>query len=216
MSAKSKSIANLICQILFVIAEVVGILVYPKLRWSILLWYTNLSNWLAAGVSIACIVFFVLKKGQPKALRVLRLMAAVQLTLTFLTVYLFLAPLSEMEEPGGFYEITFHRHLLVLHTICPLLYVVSWLFFEASDYEIKDTVFAIGFTLLYEIVFAILNLAKVVHGPYPFLYVYEQPWWLSMIYLASFPGLAYLISLGLYALKTKVPLFHGGEGQRAQ
>ncbi len=216
MSNKSKAIAAAIGQGLFVVAEIVGIIVYPKLRWSALLYYTNLTNWFAAGTAIAALIYFFLKKGQPKVLRVLRLMAAVQLTLTILTVYLLLGPGAEAAEPGGFYEVAWHRHLLVLHTICPLLYMIPWLFFETGDYEFKDTVFAIGFTLLYESVFAILNAAKVVHGPYPFLYVYEQTWWMSVIYFSSFPGAAYLISLGLYALKTKVPLFHGGEWERAQ
>ena len=49
-------------------------------------------------------------------------------------------------------------------------------------------------TLVYALVLVILNLAKLVDGPYPFLKVYQQPVYMSCIWVLAILGGAYLIA----------------------
>ena len=45
---------------------------------------------------------------------------------------------------------------------------------------------------------------NTMEGPYPFLMVYKQPVWASVLWLIAIPGGAYLIALLLYKLSLKV------------
>lgn len=68
----------------------------------------------------------------------------------------------------------------------------------------KDTVIAFLPTLIYAVVMVILNIAKAVHGPYPFLYVYEQPIYMSVVWGIVIPGIAWIIAIIIRLVKNRM------------
>ncbi len=60
--------------------------------------------------------------------------------------------------------------------------------------ERKYRLFALTPTILYAAVAVTLNIAKVMDGPYPFLHVYEQPVYMSIIWFAAILGGAYFMA----------------------
>ena len=67
----------------------------------------------------------------------------------------------------------------------------------------KDILGALVFTILYTIVFLILNLAKVIEGPYPFLLVYENSVLVTIIWFIVIEGGAVLLAKLLEIAKQK-------------
>ena len=55
-------------------------------------------------------------------------------------------------------------------------------------------------TLIYGVVLIILNIAKVVVGPYPFFYVYDMPWYASILCLLGILLAVVSIAIGIYYL----------------
>ena len=55
--------------------------------------------------------------------------------------------------------------------------------------------------VLYAAVIVTLNLTRTVRGPYPFLLVYEQPVWASLLWAGVILGTAWLIALLLVLVK---------------
>ena len=55
-------------------------------------------------------------------------------------------------------------------------------------------------TIIYAAVMIVLNLLKVLRGPYPFLYVYEQPIYMSVIWAVAILALTYILGLILRVL----------------
>jgi hypothetical protein len=70
--------------------------------------------------------------------------------------------------------------MLYTHTLCPILAIISFLVFAPKIFSKKDAIRALSFTLAYAAVAIALNILRVWHGPYPFLFVYEQPIWASV------------------------------------
>ncbi|MBP5361705.1 MAG: hypothetical protein J6Y71_01555 [Ruminococcus sp.] len=50
-------------------------------------------------------------------------------------------------------------------------------------------------TFLYGTVTMLLNILRIIEGPYPFLYVYQQPWFMSLFWYLSILGLSYIVAL---------------------
>ena len=90
--------------------------------------------------------------------------------------------------------------MLYHHTICPLLAVASFLFIEKEEVTREDVRWSLVPTLLYGTVMIILNIVGVVVGPYPFLMVRYQPWYMSVIWVIVIVGGAGLLSMGLRKL----------------
>ena len=70
--------------------------------------------------------------------------------------------------------------------------------------EKHHTALAMVPTLLYGVVAIILNVLRVWHGPYPFLYVYEQPVWLTAVWVVVILGAAFLIALLLRVVNCRL------------
>jgi len=56
-------------------------------------------------------------------------------------------------------------------------------------------------TIIYAIISIILNILKVMDGPYLFLHVYNQPIYASVLWIIGILGGAYLIALGIKEIK---------------
>ena len=94
--------------------------------------------------------------------------------------------------------------MLFHHTICPILALVSFLFYDdLGKIERSDIIGGLGFTILYSIVLIILNLYDLVKGPYPFLMIKNQTIIASIIWFILIYALAYFIAYYLRVLYTK-------------
>lgn len=84
---------------------------------------------------------------------------------------------------------------LWLHTVGPLLNIVSFIFFERENtLSKKQPLLAIIPTIIYAIFAIILNLLKVIDGPYFFLKIYEQPIWEVIMWLVIIGILVFIIA----------------------
>ena len=185
----------IVLNLLIVILEIVGLVLTIQESGGVpVQFYTEDSNLLIMLVA-GLYVFFALGKSKiPKWLVVLKQIATVGLAVTFLVVILILAPMYEFNY--GF--LLFHNTLLYYHTLCPILGIITFLWCDQlGKLPKKISWYGISFTIVYAIVLIILNLLRVVVGPYPFLRVFEQPVVMSVVWTVVIMGLAYLISLGL-------------------
>lgn len=85
------------------------------------------------------------------------------------------------------------------HVLCPLLSLISYVRLEDGP----RPMLAIGLvpTLAYAAVIVALNIARVIVGPYPFLHVYQQPVYVSLLWLAGIVGSAAAIGWLLIRLR---------------
>ena len=144
-------------------------------------YYTVLSNMLMLAASAWYLSCFFGKKEIPVALTVLHLSAAVCLTVTFLIAAFVLMPQS-----------TFAYYFLdnvapILHFISPVLSVVT-LMLSREEIPKYGVVVPALLTILYGIIALLLNIAKLLVGPYFFLEVYSTPagtiaMWFAIIFV---------------------------------
>jgi hypothetical protein len=133
-------------------------------------YYTIDSNVLQTLVSSG--MAYLLLTGQedeiPSWLSVLHLVCAVALTITFLIAALVLAP----QEGFAYYFL--ENVAPINHFLAPLLSVLSFLFLGTGEGLPKKAALApVAATMLYGGVLLLLNITRVVDGPYFFLRVYE-------------------------------------------
>ena len=87
------------------------------------------------------------------------------------------------------------------HTLCPILAIISYIFFENNKIKKKDIPYTMIFTITYTIILIICNILHIIEGPYPFLLIYKQPVYMSILWILIIDGGAYLLSKGLYIAK---------------
>ena len=155
-----------------------------------LVFYTVLSNIMGL-ISSALYVGYAVGGGKPPLwVSTFRYTATVCLTVTFLVVMLVLLPMEA--KHGDPARLLYKGANLGHHIICPILSIVSLLFFDKLHaLGRKELLIAFSFTVAYATALIILNLLKKVHGPYPFLYVYEQPFFMSVMWLVVILGSAF-------------------------
>ena len=163
-----------------------------------IIFYTNQSNFLAL-LGSALFVLFGIRAllgdaRLPHGIKVFRLMCTVQLYITFIVVLAALLPMNL--AAGGNLMAMYGGSMLVMHLLAPLVSLVSFVFLEGTPrLTLGDTWIAIQYTWIYSVVMVILNAAGKVDGPYPFLQVDVNPWWLNLLYaVVLLPG-GYLVSL---------------------
>ena len=192
---------SLILNILIIIFEIIGFLFTYVNNHSILIqFYTEDSNILALVTSCLFVYFLLSNKKLPKWLNTLKYISTTCVTITFLVVIFILAPMYNF----NYLSLLFDGTMLYHHTICPLLCIITFLFFDKlNNYEKKDILYAFSFTIIYAVVLIALNLFEVVKGPYPFLMVKEQTIIESFIWIIVILGFAYMIAKCLFVLKSK-------------
>ncbi len=157
--------------------------------------YTVDSNLLAMGAALVSIIYKLVcaakKTEVPRWVGMLKYMALSCLAVTFFTVLLVLAPMYGLK---GYIIMFFSRDMLYHHFICPILAAVSFFLFDMPVAKPKRAAAAaLVPTLAYAVVAICLNLTRTIEGPYPFLRVYEQSVWTSVMWCV-------LITLGAYGL----------------
>ena len=225
---KSKEIFGFYSNVLMVILELVGLinmLCHGNARNFI--FYTTLSNTFALITSAVYVVGYCrfCKKAKmdnldnvnldnevspnklkiislPRYIRTLRFMSSICLTVTFVVVMVVLLP--QYLPQGTAYKYLFSGSQTIFHVICPLLSLLSFFTFEKGLLNTIDVYLATLPTILYGIIFVILNVVKVVEGPYPFLKVYDQPVYASILYFIGILGSAFAFSKLVHWIDNKI------------
>ena len=198
-----KKTLALISNLLIVVLEVISFIILINrnggVTVGIVYFYTRLSNLLAliAGIFVL-IVIIKNKSGElPKWLSMLRYIATIMLFVTLLISLFVLTP-----AVGSFYRMMIENQLKFHHLLCPLISIISFIFFEKGGVlTTKDNVLALIPTLVYGIVMMILNAARVVDGPYPFLRVHNQPVWATILWFVGIFFGAFLLGLIIRLLR---------------
>lgn len=134
-------------------------------------------------------------------IRLFRLMSVSASILVTLVVFFLLIPLAHFEGVG---EMLFSRTNFFEYIVCPLIAFVSFVILgDYRDFEMKEASLATLPTLLYASVTTTLNAISVIRGPYPFLYVHEQPVWLSCFFFFVILMISFVISNVLVILSHK-------------
>ena len=156
-------------------------------------YYTIESNFITL---VSSLLFVILIRKKKEFVKDLRFLSTILLTVTFLVVIFVLCPMYNFNYKLLMFTDTF----LVFHTICPILTIISYIFFEEGS---KKKYLGLVYTALYAVVLITLNILDVVVGPYPFLEVKKQ----SLLMVSGW-GIAilsgsYLIGLLIYKLNKR-------------
>lgn len=206
---KRSSIIILILNMIIFILEIIGF--FPIIRtfgFGMFKFYTQDSNLLLLITSFFYVIYvaFNWKKNiieVPIWLQTLKYISAASVTVTFVVVVTILS----WTMPFGLKYMLFDGSMLYHHTLCPILAIISFVFFEKYEFNSKIQVLrTLYFTFIYGIILIILNIVRIVEGPYPFLMVYNQPIWISVLWFLIIIGLALFSALILKYLNIKCNL----------
>lgn len=190
--------ANLLIVILELVAFVLSCMEHGVENFC---FYTQDSNYLAMMVSLFYCVYTVreVRTGErpPKWLHSFRYIAVSCLMVTFFVVLIVLMPMAGENALFMLYG----GSMLYQHTLCPILAAVSFFAFERKALLPKTEVLkAMVPTLIYALITITLNIFRVLEGPYLFLMVYRQPWYMSVIWCFVILGIAGVLALSTLKL----------------
>ena len=157
-----------------IIFELFGFInVFRSIGLNAFLYYTENSNLILLISSIMLCVYLIGDlKGKkfkvPKWFSAFRLTGVLSVTVTFLVVLFILTP----EFDNGFYGAFIENSMKYHHLLCPLLGMISFIFYEKYEFKKYDNLKSLIFTIIYSAILVPLNIFKVVDGPYPFLKVH--------------------------------------------
>jgi hypothetical protein len=179
--------------ILIVILEMIGTAISFRNGIEVLRWYTVLSNIFALIASLCWLGAALLRNEIPAWAKLMRYCAAVCLSVTFLVVVFVLVPMAVPYGMVG--DVLYKGPQIYHHILCPMISFVSLVFLEKnSGIKPFHALIAAVPTFLYGTVTMLLNILRVMEGPYPFLLVYQQPWYASVMWYVLIIGLAYGIA----------------------
>lgn len=182
---------SIICNLIIVILEVIGLVITLTTNHKLSIeYYTEESNILALIVFSIFLYFVLRKKEIPKWLGLLKYITTICLAVTFFVVIFILAPMFNF----NYYYFLFYRTMLIYHLLGPLLGIFTFILFDNINISKRvENFIGISYTFIYAIVLIILNIVHLVDGPYPFLMVYNQPIYMSVVWFGVILGLAYFL-----------------------
>ena len=185
--------------ILIIIMEIIGlVLSIQALGSKVFLYYTQDSNLFLMLTSLLYLITY--KKKNKKLVGILKYGATLSVLITFIVVVLVLKPTMHL----SYRWLMFEKSNLFYHTLCPIVGVITFVFFDKIKVKgVKDNLYSLIFTFIYTIVFLVLNIIKVVEGPYPFLMIYKNPIWVSILWFIVIEGGAFLLARVLEICKRK-------------
>lgn len=171
----------------------------------LLRFYTQDSNLLAVAAcsalafcEIACLIS---GRALPDWTRLVRFIPACCLAVTLLVSAFLLSP-----GDGGFAATMLRGPLLYLHTLCPLLMIAAFLLHPGAPLGAGDALLALTPTVIYAAVTLWRNILRLERGPYFFFHIYEQPGYVSALWVAAILGGNFLIAWGLTGLRRVVQM----------
>ncbi len=193
---KKRNIA-LTINMAIIIMEIVGIIMsIMKHGVSFVRFYTEDSNIFALAASIIYVVSDIAERkggsGLQTITKIVRYISACCLSVTFVVVLCILAPMNGV---NGYITMMFCGSMLFHHFLCPVLSVISFLFFEKYDeIPLKYTYYALCPTFIYAVTAVVLNIVNLLKGPYPFLMVHKQPVYMSCVWFVVILAGAYIFA----------------------
>jgi hypothetical protein len=192
---------DLILNIAIVVMEIIATtLSITRNGLALFQFYTEDSNMFAGLVYLIYSYYLIKKKDIPEWLNILKFTATCILMVTFLVVIFVLAPIMN----GGYVVFLLYGSMLYQHLLCPIVLFVSYVFLEKHNITNKYLYYSLITTIIYAIVSVILNILKFINGPYPFLHVYNQPVFVSILWIIGILGGAYLIALSIKEITKRV------------
>lgn len=166
----------------------------------LIVFYTEDSNLLALAASIlmTASILVRLRSGTevPYWVRLLRFMATCCLAVTFFTVVFILTPMVGVEN---WRYMLLEGNSLYLHFLCPLIAMFLLVFLETEPVlNWKCIIWSLIPTFVYGVILAVLNILRIVDGPYPFLRVYEQSVLMSVFWIIIMQSGAFMIAFLLW------------------
>ena len=169
-------------------------------------YFTIDGNIFIIASSIVVLLSILLNK-ESKIVYLLHLMAAVSALLIFFTVVIVLLPY--------FGPLLLHGYkMIVLHATNPIICIISFLFFYKTKISKKMALLGILPMAVYGFFALLFCLTKVWTGaliPYPFLKVYENPWWESILYVIFMFGGCMVVSIVLSIVSRRLYIMDFGK-----
>lgn len=207
MNNKRNLKISLTLNIIIVIMEIIGLIMsIVQMQWGMFQFYTQDSNLVAMAACAVLALYQIAilrgkKKKIPSWVTAFKYVAVCLVSVTFLVVIFVLAPLNG-NGIESYKLMLLKGTMLYHHFLCPILAFVSFLFFENDNMIMrKYTKIAVLPTIIYAVTAVILNVMHVMQGPYPFLMVYNQPVYMSVVWFVVIVGGAYLIACGIRKIK---------------
>ncbi len=140
------------------------------------LYYTQLSN-VAAVISSAIYIAFHSTRSKKLAafVRGVRYLGVCSLTMTFMVVMCIFLPFGG--TPAVMERLLLHVNGVLHHLVCPVISVVSYVWFEDGVKSRRALLIPVGATAVYAFAMYALNFLRLAPAPYPFFAVYEHPLW---------------------------------------
>ena len=163
--------------ILLIVLEIIALIqCFDALGCIDFVYYTIDSN---IFVLVSAILYLVSRKNLPRIVQFAKYSSTLSVLITFLVVVFVLYPMSDFNFEFLFLE----GPNLLMHVLCPIIALISFLFFEMNNLEntLKNNFRALYFTVIYAIIMIGLNILRIVVGPYPFFKFYEQSVLISVL-----------------------------------
>ena len=204
MKSKTRNFIDLIFNLAIVLSTVWAVRYYyvggPDALGSVgsgcFKYFTTDSNILVAVAALVMLIFNVARLFKPevvmpKWVSVFKYTGTAAVTLTLITVVLFLGPIAAIKAGLQGYMRMFADNILALHLTTPLLSIISLIFFERdNDFSLGDCLTACLPTYVYAVVyFTMVVCLKIWNDWYSFTLggkVYMIPIAIIVMFLASF------------------------------
>ena len=182
--------------IIIIILEIIALIVCYNSFGINLAYYTIDSN---IFLLISTILYLITINNVPKIVQLIKYSSTLSVFITFLVVVFVLYPMYDF----NFQFMFLNGPNLYMHVLCPLLAVISFIFFDSNEIEnsLKNNLRSLYFTIIYAIILISLNILNVVSGPYPFLKVNQQSPLMSLFWIVLILGGALILSKVLLFLK---------------
>lgn len=182
--------------VIIIILEIIALIVCYNSFGINLAYYTIDSN---IFLLISTILYLITINNVPKIVQLLKYSSTLSVFITFLVVVFVLYPMYDFNFQFMFLD----GPNLYMHVLCPLLAVISFIFFDSNEIEnsLKNNLRSLYFTIIYAIILISLNILNVVSGPYPFLKVNQQSPLMSVFWIVLILGGALILSKALLFLK---------------
>ena len=137
-------------------------------------YFTTDSNLLMAVIALVYAGFNVLclfrpETAEPKWLHILKFTGTTAVSVTFVTVVIFLGPTAAMKSGARGYFRMFEGNVFFLHFLCPLLAIVSFTLLERGPrLSVIETLWALIPTVVYSIIYYIMVVKAA--RPWPDFY----------------------------------------------
>ena len=192
---------SILINCLIIVLEIVGFIYTYSFNHRIAIeYYTEDSNIFALFVTLLFLIFILFNKTIPSWLKIFKYSMTICLSVTFFVVIFILAPMYKF----NYGYLLFHNELLYHHLLCPVLSIITFIFFDdLGKITLKDCFKGLITTFIYAFILITLNILNIIEGPYPFLMVYKQSIVASIIWFILIIGFAYFIAYMLKKLYTK-------------